>query len=426
MSASLTTSRPLIGGLTTTDLNPGWRVALAGTGVNLALGILYSWSVIAGFLRRDLGWSAMHSQLPYMIACGVFALLMVPGGRLQDRIGPRKVVAAAAVLAGLGLVGSAWFPTVVGFALFFGGLFGAAMGLGYSSTTPPAMKWFGPRRRGLVTGIVVAGFGLASVYAAPMTNSLIGNLGLSKTLLVLGVAFFIVIALLSRFIVNPPAGYVPPEEEAPARTAAGRPRPVGEDLEWHQMLRRPQFYALWGMFCFGSLAGLMIIGQLSSIAVEQSGLALGFVLVAILAVFNAGGRIVGGLLFDKLGRTATLTLIFAVQAVNFLLFALYTTPATLLLGTVLAGSCYGACLSVFPATTATLFGVRNIGVNYGLVFTAWGAGGVFGGLTGGLVRDWTGSYLNAYLIAASLCAVGTLLALSLGWQRRPAVRTATA
>jgi hypothetical protein len=99
-------------------LNQGWQVAFAGLGVNLALGILYAWSVFARFLRDDLGWTATASQLPYMIACGVFALLMVPGGRIQDKIGPRFVIMAAAVFAGLGMIGSSFFLSVTGLSIF--------------------------------------------------------------------------------------------------------------------------------------------------------------------------------------------------------------------------------------------------------------------------------------------------------------------
>ena len=132
--------------------NRGWQVTFAGMGINLALGILYSWSVIAQFLRDALGWTAMSSQLPYMIACGIFAILMVPGGRMQDKLGPRIVLIASAVFAGIGLIGSSFFLSVTGLALFFGIFFGTAMGLGYSSTTPPAVKWFSAQKRGLVTG----------------------------------------------------------------------------------------------------------------------------------------------------------------------------------------------------------------------------------------------------------------------------------
>lgn len=411
----------------THEFNRGWHVAIAGTGVNLALGILYSWSVIAGYLRTDFGWTAMQSQIPYMVACGVFALLMVPGGRLQDRFGPRVVVAIAAVFAGIGLMGSAWFLSVIGLTIFFGCLFGTAMGLGYSSTTPPAMKWFGAHKRGLITGIVVSGFGLASLYAAPLTNSLIGRFGLGQTFLVLGIAFFLVILMLSWFIKNPPADYTPPAAPVAPTDKRPTPRPLEGDMHWRQLLREPSFYMLWLMFCFASLAGLMVIGQLASIAYEQAGLALGFILVALLAIFNASGRIVGGVLFDRWGRTAILVGMFIAQALNFILFTFYTSPVTLILGTVIAGSCYGACLAVFPATTASLFGVRNLGMNYGLIFTAWGAGGVFGGLIGGLVRDWTGSYLNAYMIAAALCVLGTILTLALGQNiRQREARASTA
>lgn len=388
-------------------INPGWLVTFAGTGINLALGILYSWSVIAKFLRENMGWSAMESQLPYMIACGVFALLMVPGGRLQDRFGSKWVIITASVFAGIGLIGASFWLTVTSLSVFFGVMFGSAMGLGYASATPPAVKWFGPDKRGMVAGIVVSGFGLASVYTAPLTNYLIINFGLSSTFLILGVAFFIVIMILAQFVKAPPAGYLPSTPTgASSSTNAKTTHHPKADFEWHEMVKTPQFYLLWLMFCFASLAGLMIIGQIASIALEQAALSLGFMLVALLAVFNAGGRVVAGIMSDTLGRKKTLFLILAAQAVNFLLFSTYTNLPLLITGTAIAGFCYGACLSVFPATAADLFGMKNLGVNYGLIFTSWGAGGVFGGLIGGIVRDTTGTYLTAYLIAAILCILG--------------------
>lgn len=401
-------------------LNKGWRVTFAGTGVNLALGILYSWSIIAGFLRSNMGWSAFNTQLPYMIACGVFALIMVPGGRIQDQVGPKKVIMAAALLAGLGLIGSTYFLSPVGLSIFFGVFFGAAIGLGYSSTTPPAMKWFGSHKRGLITGIVVSGFGLASVYSAPLANTLINRYGLSHSFLILGISFVIVIMILAQFIMNPPRGYVPPGATRASKASAEEKKSVTtlSDFEWYEMCKTPQFYILWFMFCFGSLAGLMIIGQLASIAQEQSGVALGFILVAVLAVFNAGGRISGGMMFDSIGAKKTLMIIFAAQALNFLLFGIYNNLYLLLIGTVIAGFCYGACLAVFPSITANLFGVKNLGINYGLVFTAWGAGGVFGGLLGGMVRDTTGTYLFAYLASAALCLLGVILVFFLKFPER--------
>ncbi len=381
--------------------------------MNLALGILYSWSIIAAFLRDELGWTAIETQLPYMIACGVFAILMVPGGRIQDIIGPRIVIMAAAVFAGIGLIGSSFFLNVLGLTIFFGVVFGTAMGLGYSSTTPPALKWFGPDKRGLIAGIVVSGFGIASVYSAPLANYLLEAVGLSTTFIILGITFFAVILVLAQFINNPPTGYLP---AGPASNVSGADYLITgncqqKNFTWHEMVKTPQFYLLWLIFCFGSLAGLMVIGQLSSIVLEQSNLSLGFILVAILAIFNAGGRIIGGIMFDKLGRTYTLVIVFTAQAINFLLFGSYNTLETLIIGTMVVGFCYGACLSIFPSVTALLYGVKNLGVNYGLIFTSWGAGGVFGGLIGGMVRDATGTYTAAYLTASLLCFISIILAL---------------
>lgn len=403
------------------DHKQGWIVTFSGTGVNLALGILYSWSIIAAYLRDEQGWAAIDAQVPYMVACGVFALLMVPGGRIQDSIGPKKVIIAAALFAGIGLIGSGFFISIIGLSLFFGLLFGTAMGLGYSSTTPPAIKWFGPEKRGLVAGIVVSGFGLASVYAAPLTNNLLNNYGLESTFFILGAAFFFIILLLSQLMNNPPANYIPPNNnmQTPDVQMVEKEKCRKENFEWHEMVRTPQFYLIWLIFCFGSLAGLMIIGQLSSIVYEQSGLALGFILVALLALFNAGGRIIGGVMFDKLGRTPTLVIIFAAQALNFLLFSTYSSLPTLVVGTMVAGFCYGACLSIFPTVTALLYGVKNLGVNYGLVFTSWGAGGVFGGLIGGIVRDITGSYTTAFLAASILCFISIGLALLIKNPEKP-------
>ena len=388
-------------------------VTLACTGVNLVLGLLYSWSVIARFLREIHGFTAVESQIPYMIACGIFAILMVPGGRLQDKIGPKYVIMFSGIFAGIGLIVSSFVITVVGLSIFFGVVFGTAIGLGYASATPPVMKWYGPEKRGLVTGIVVAGFGCASVYAAPLTNFLIENFGLTNAFLFLGTAFLILILLLAQLISDPPYGYNPAngtlkasQESIAQEDKEEQKKSKQKEFEWYEMLRTPQFYMLWFMFFFGALGGLMIIGQLSSIALEQAGVELGFILVAVLAVFNASGRIIAGTVSDKIGRANTMLIIFVAQALNFMVFSMYTGMGTLILGAAITGFCYGACLSVFPAATADLFGVKNLGVNYGLVFTSWGAGGVFGGLVGGIIRDLSGAYLGAYLVAAVLCVIG--------------------
>ncbi len=158
--------------------NKGWTVTFAGMGINLSLGVLYAWSVIKKAIPAEWGWDDADKALPYSIACITFALMTVPAGRLQDRIGPRWVATAGGILTGIGCIIASYATTVLWYVLGFGLLAGAGIGLGYAAATPPAVKWFPARKTGLIAGIVVAGFGLASVYISPLANYFTGyNLG---------------------------------------------------------------------------------------------------------------------------------------------------------------------------------------------------------------------------------------------------------
>ena len=396
--------------------NKGWRVAFAGMGVNLALGVLYSWGAFQTTLVQEYGWSATETQVPYMIACFIFATSMVPGGRLQDRIGPKTVIMMAGVAALIGLLLSGYLITPVGLSISFGIIFGLAMGFGYAAPTPAAVKWFGPHKRGLISGIVVSGFGLAGLYIAPLARYLLEAFGLSQTFIILGIAYGIVIIVLAQLISNPPAAYVPePPPPHLASKFAAKAKGVVVDYEWKQMIKTPQFFGLWSMFCIGTLAGLLIIGQLRSIGLEQAGLSsdMAFWLISVYAIFNWAGRIGCGIISDKIGPRLTLVLMFALQVVAFALFSTFVTAVPLFIGTSVVAFTFGGMLTIFPAISADYFGVKNLGVNYGLVFTAWGGGGVFGPLLGGIVRDMTGTYGIAYAVSAILSAVGIVLALTM-------------
>ncbi|MDO8964065.1 MAG: OFA family MFS transporter [Coriobacteriia bacterium] len=386
----------------------GWIVTLAGLGINLALGVLYSWSVIAKTLTKTWGWSAGQANLPYAIAVGTFALMMVFAGRAQDRFGPRIVASVGGALTGAGLLvasmasaGNA-LPMLLGFGL----LTGTGIGLGYAAATPAAVKWFPPARKGLITGLVVAGFGLASVYIAPLTTQLLGAYGVQGTFRVLGGAFLVVTVGLAQLLVNPPAGYVAAGAAAGAATTGSQ----RDEYDWRDMVRTPQFVLLWAMYACSAFAGLMIIGHMAKIATLQAaGADLGFLLVAVLAIGNASGRVVAGIVSDRIGGIRTMLVVFTIQA--GLMFALASADTAALLVPVAAavGFCYGANLSLFPSTTAGFFGTKHLGVNYGLVFTAWGVGGVFGSMTAGSIVDSAGSYGVAYAVAAVLCLVASAL-----------------
>lgn len=385
----------------------GWVVTFAGLGVNLILGVLYSWSIISAALIDNLDWSATMTQIPYMVACVLFALSMVPGGRLQDKLGPRKVIMTSAVLAGTGFFFSGLFLSVVGLTIFYGLVFGLGTGMGYSAPTPAAVKWFGQHKRGLISGIVVSGFGLAPIYIAPLTTNLIEAFGIQTTFFILAAGFFTVIMTLAQFISNPPAGYIPPQPVNPVRN--------NEDsklnLDWKDVLKTKQFYQLWSMFCFGTFAGLLLIGQLAKIGLEQAGIATPYILISVYAFFNFAGRIGAGLISDRLGRMRTLLIMFLLQVAIYSIFALLVTPFSLMLGVAVVGFTFGSMLTLFPSATADYFGLSNFGVNYGMVITAWGAGGLFGPLLGGLVRDVTGTYVMCYIISAVISGMGAIISL---------------
>ncbi len=384
--------------------NRGWTVTLAGTGINLALGVLYSWSVVSKGIPQEWGWSEADRSLPYSVACLIFSLIMVPAGRMQDRIGPRVVASIGGVLVGLGMILAGQVTSVMGFVLGFGLLAGAGIGFGYASATPPAVKWFAAARTGMIAGIVVSGFGLASVYVAPLATALIKAYGVPTTMLVLGIGFLVVVTVLAQLLQAPPKGYVPAGTAAPGAGAAAKK----VDFAPGEVLRTWQFYVLWFMYVCGAGAGLMVISKLAKMVDVQAGVKLGFVLVAVLAVGNGAGRIIAGSISDKIGRQATLFSCFLFQAVLILLLSIARADNALGNTVVLAvlsaliGANYGANLALFPAVTKDYYGLKNFGVNYGLVFTAWGLGGFMLSILAGKVYDQTQSFSFAYYCSAIL------------------------
>lgn len=384
-----------------------WSVTLAGTGINMALGVLYTWSVFAAALTEQLNWTKTAASLPYMVACAVFALTMIPGGHLQDRFGPRWIATLGGLMAGGGLILSSFTNSLYMLVFTFGLLSGTGIGLGYCAATPAAVKWFSPNKKGLISGIVVAGFGLASLYIAPLTNTLLKQYGVASTFRIEGVFFLLVIVTLAQILIIPSDTYSIGKAEQKSNGAL--PIPEQKNLTWQQMIRQADFYLLWIMFAAGASAGLMIIGQLSTIAKIQAGISWGYAMVALLAVFNALGRIIAGWLSDRIGRSSTMRIFFILQAANLLLFKFYDTSVLLALGAGVAGLGYGSLLSLFPSATYDFFGTKHGGVNYGLVFTAWGVGGVFGPLMAGAVVDSAGNYALAYQISFALCLLAIAL-----------------
>jgi MFS transporter, OFA family, oxalate/formate antiporter len=399
-----------------TGRNPGWTVALAGTGINLALGILYTWSVISKGIPSEWGWSEADKSWPYAIACLVFSLIMVPAGRMQDKLGPKLVATIGGVLVGSGMVLASFTTSPLGYILGFGVLAGAGLGFGYASATPPAVKWFPPAKTGMIAGIVVSGFGLASVYAAPLAKWLNSEYGMQRTFLVLGILFLVVVVSLAQLLKVPHRVQQFMNKTGPAENFVEAPQ---NNYSPTEMLATPQFYLIWFMYACGAGAGLMVISKLAKIASLQAGISLGFVLVAVLALGNGAGRIVAGIVSDKIGRRATCFICFVFQAVLILCLSqavagsvLASIPALALISA-LIGANYGANLALFPSMAKDYYGLKNFGINYGLVFTAWGAGGFMLAMLAGKLYDATQSFNVAYYGASALLVLAAVLSLAL-------------
>jgi MFS transporter, OFA family, oxalate/formate antiporter len=381
----------------------GWIVTFAALGINLILGILYSWSILKKALVAEWGWSNTEASLPYTVCILVLAFVTIFGGRLQDKYGPKIIALIGGLLFGAGLIGSAFAKNPTMMVLTFGVISGLGMGFGYAAATPCAIKWFEPRKKGLITGIVVSGIGISAIYIAPLTNYLLKIHDIEYAFLFLGILSIVAMTVFSLILRNPHEGFVP---------QAKKNKPVvahGHDYTWREMIGKRSFVFLWLTYLMSAAAGLMLIGHIASIAMVQGNWQAGFVLVVVLAIFNATGRITGGFLSDKLGRTNAMMIVFLLQAFNMFAFSFYTSIPLLIVGTSIAGLAYGALFSLFPAITADFFGIKNLGVNYGLIFTGWGIAGVIGPILGGRVADLTGNYNTSYLVAWAMLIIGALL-----------------
>lgn len=390
----------------------GWLVTAAGTAALLALGVLYSWSVIRANIPNTWGWAESEKTLPYSVAVVIFSLMTLVGARLLYKIGPRWVVSIGGLLCGLGMIISSFSTSPWVYTAAFGVLLGSGIGFVYASAAPAALRWFPPSKAGLISGIVVAGFGMGSVWVAPLSRAMIDWFGLQATMLYLGIGMLVVVVGFAQLLRFPPDNYVKTVSSLSEAVAIAN----RVDFEPRQTIKTWQFYFLWVTFAFGSGAGLMVIGNLASIVADQIGLvAVSAVAVSVLAIGNGAGRVLYGLLSDKIGRKAVLFIAFVFQAILVILLrtivpgSLLASIPALLVVVALIGANYGANLAVFPVITKDFFGPANFAINYGIVYTAWGLGGFMISQLGSSFKDLFGDFSNAYLMAAGILVVAAIM-----------------
>jgi len=406
--------RPEVCGVTSAR-RQRWLIAVAAALMQAAVGATYAWSVFRDPLATQHGWTISEVTLAYGLnsfGLGVFAFI---GGIWMRRVGPRTVGLAAGLLYGLGLIlaglaGDRLWALYVG----FGVLGGVGRGLGWVVPMAMAVRWF-PERRGLMSGINLAGSGLGALAAARFATGLIESIGVLPTLTVAGVALLVLVAGPALVLREPPEGYSPPGWVAPAAPGGRHDYSVGEAL------RTPQWYGLWGLLFASSSAGMAIFSHAAPMARELTGIdamaAAG--VVGIMAVANAGGRLCWAGLSDLVGRRLVFTSMLCLLAAVMRLLPLATEIGAFTALAAVAMLCFGGGLGTMPAFAADYFGAKHLGPIMGLLMTAQGSAGLLGPLLLASARETSGWYVPALAPLAIASLVSAALPLMLRPPRAP-------
>lgn len=379
-----------------------WLVVLGAVIIQINLGAVYAWSLFNQPLIDKFGWAREDVVITFSITIAVFALTTIFAGKLQDKIGPRWVATIGGILLGIGLILSSQATTLTQLYLYYGVIGAIGIGMTYVCPLSACVKWF-PDKRGFISGVAVAGFGLGGLIYKPIIGFFIENAGVSLSFLYLGIIYLVLVVAGAQLLKNPPT-----EVNDTKINSANTVEDENPQFSPIQMLRTYQFYLLWFMFLFGSISGLLVISFAVDIGVELVNLDLEKAAnaVMVIALFNAGGRIILGKISDSLGRKNTLMMIYALTAI--IMFYMSTGMMNypmFLVSVSLIGFCFGGFLALFPSVTADYYGTKNIGSNYGFMYQAYGISAFAGPF---IIKAIP--FSQAFLIAGVICILAIIMA----------------
>ncbi len=390
--------------------------------INLFAGSYYAWSVLAVAIAQRLtlvtGASVAPSDLAvvFSIASAVNPVAMIAGGWVNDRYGPKFVIAAGGLMIGAGLAAASVATSIVQLAIVYGVVFGLGVGLTYVSTISNAIKFF-PDRRGLAGGLVTMAYGFSSMIVPPVAGWLISDFGIEVCLQSIAGAAAAVLVI---------AGLLTQKPSDRLAADLGLPAASGTDdalnLNWREMLATRVFWPMLLFFIAGSTGAMMLFSCAASMAQNAVGLSAAAAALAVsaLALSNTAGRFAAGTVSDLIGRVPTLFLSLTLAAAGFALL-LMTTPGDRMLffaGLSLVGLCYGGYVGIYPGFTVEQFGPKHNSVNYGIMAAGFSSGGILGPL---LVKwtmsgnDYSGCCAAALVVIAAGFGFGLLCR---RWQRR--------
>ena len=398
-----------------------WLVVVGALLIQLCLGAIYAWGAFTGVLQNPagkFGYTATQTSWIFSAGLATFAIVMILAGRLQDKYGPRIIAVIGGLLLSAGYIAAGFTgESFVLMLIFIGIVGGAGIGMGYVCPIAACVKWF-PDLKGLITGLAVAGFGAGAfifVKLAGAWMNLIETQGVNGTFLIFGIIFGVSVVAGAMFLSNPPAGWKPkgwnPPVNADGSIAAGV-----KDLTQGQTVATRQFWMIWLAFVFSAGCGLMVIKCLKNFGVLQGGLttATAGSALGLLALFNGLGRVVWGTISQKITAKVSVIIMCILQGLMmFFLLKMGSSSLTLAIAACWIGFNFGGNFALFPLLTLENFGSKNLGANYGAVFTAYGVGGIIGPVMAGKVWDSMGTFNTAFIIAAVACLIAAGLALVL-------------
>lgn len=376
-----------------------WLVVLGAILIQINLGAVYAWSLFNQPLMDKFGWAKEDIVVTFSITIAVFALTTIFAGRLQDRIGPKWVATIGGILLGVGLILSSQATTLFQLYFFYGVVGGIGIGMTYVCPLSACVKWF-PDKRGFISGVAVAGFGLGGLIYKPVIGYLIDTFGVSTSFFYLGILYFVLVVAGAQLLKNPPN-----DDTTSSSTTTSEKT---NDFSPVQMLKTYQFYLLWTMFLFGSVSELLVISfavdigvELVKLDVEQAANA-----VMVIALFNAAGRILLGKISDRIGRKNTLVIIYALTAlIMFYMSTGLMNYPIYLIAVSFIGFGFGGFLALFPSVTADYYGTKNIGTNYGFMYQAYGLSAFAGPF---IIKAI--SFTQAFIFAGFICILAIIMA----------------
>lgn len=397
-----------------------WLVVLGAILIQLCLGAIYAWSVFTPALK-NAGWTKMDTQIVFAVGLAFFALVMVWAGKKLSTWGPRKLtmLSGAVLGAGYALAGLFGGTDFWSLLLLIGVVGGSGIGIGYVVPIAVGMRWF-PDKKGLITGLAVAGFGFGAMGWVKLAGSwghLIADYGLSATFVIYGIAFAALVIAGGVFMVFPPEGWLPDGYTPPEAEADGEEKADG--LKGLDIIRTYQFKLIFLTFVFSAGAGLMSIGLMKLYpmeALQNAGYSAadasaisGTAMAVFFSLANGIGRITWGMLSDLMGRKASIIIMTATQGIWVIGFPTMAGHELILyIGAAFIGFNFGGNFALFPTMTADIFGAKNVGLNYPFVFLAYGMGGIGGPILGGFLGDM-GNFPLAFTTCGCLCLLGAVL-----------------